>query len=323
VDVLTRTSSIHTRSVLELIGNTPLLSFKRIGSHMAPVRVLAKAEWYNPGGSVKDRAALSMILDGERRGLLTKDKTILDATSGNTGIAYAMIAAERGYKVKLALPSNASVERKQSLMAYGAEMVFTDASESTDGAQRYVKKLYDSEPEKYFYPDQYNNDANWRAHYETTGKEIWSQTDGQVTHFVAGMGTSGTFMGVTRRLKEYNPAVQCITMQPDSPLHGLEGMKHMGSAIVPGIYEPDIADEQVEVGTEDAHRMVLRLAREEGLLVGPSSGANLVAAFHIAEKLKAQGVKNAVVVTIFCDSAAKYLSDRWWQETESEAENWP
>jgi S-sulfo-L-cysteine synthase (O-acetyl-L-serine-dependent) len=324
VDVLTRpTAALHTRSVLELIGNTPLLSFKRIDSHVAPIRVLAKAEWYNPGGSVKDRAALGMILDGERRGLLTKDKIILDATSGNTGIAYAMIAAERGYKVKLALPSNASVERKQSLKAYGAEMVFTDASESTDGAQRYVKKLYEAEPEKYFYPDQYNNDANWRAHYETTGKEIWAQTAGQVTHFVSGMGTSGTFMGVTRRLKEYNPAIQCITMQPDSPLHGLEGMKHMASAIVPGIYDPDLADEQVEVSTEKAHCMVIRLAREEGLLVGPSSGANLAAALGVAEKLKSQGVKDAVVVTIFCDSAAKYLADRWWQETECDAENWP
>jgi cysteine synthase B len=314
---------MHTRSVLDLIGNTPLLSFKRVAEQVAPVRVLAKAEWCNPGGSVKDRAALSMILDGERRGLLTKDKIILDATSGNTGIAYAMIAAERGYKVKLALPKNASIERKQSLVAYGADLVFTDPGEGTDGAQRYVKKLYDARPDQYFYPDQYNNDANWRAHFETTGKEIWNQTGGQVTHFVSGMGTSGTFMGVTRRLKKYNPAVQCISMQPDSPLHGLEGMKHMPSAIVPGIYDPEVADGQIEIGTEDAHRMVLKLAREEGLLVGPSSGANLVAAIKMAEKLKADGVKDGVVVTIFCDSAAKYLSDRWWQETYDEAENWP
>jgi cysteine synthase B len=221
------------------------------------------------------------------------------------------------------LPGNVSTERKQSLRAYGAEMVFTDPGESTDGAQRYVKKLYDAEPGKYFYPDQYNNEANWRAHYETTGKEIWAQTAGQVTHFVSGMGTSGTFMGVTRRLKEYNPAVQCITMQPDSPLHGLEGMKHMASAIVPGIYDPELADYQVQVSTEEAHRTVLRLAREEGLLVGPSSGANLAAAIGVAQKLKANGAKDAVVVTIFCDSAAKYLSDRWWQETENDAENWP
>jgi len=324
VDVLTRTPSMHQRSLLELIGDTPLLAFRRVTSHVAPVRVFAKAEWYNPGGSVKDRAALSMILDGERRGLLTKGKIILDATSGNTGIAYAMIAAERGYKVKLVLPKNASVERKQTLMAFGADLVFTDPGEGTDGAQRHVKKLYDAHPERYFYPDQYNNDANWRAHYETTAKEIWEQTAGQVTHFVAGMGTSGTFTGTTRRLKEFNPSIQCISMQPDSPLHGLEGMKHMPTAIVPGIYDPELADEQIDISTEDAHTMVLKLAREEGILVGPSSGANLVAAIKIAERLKSQGVKDAVVVTIFCDSAAKYMNDRWWQETAySEADNWP
>jgi S-sulfo-L-cysteine synthase (O-acetyl-L-serine-dependent) len=323
VEVLNRKPSLQTRSVLDLIGNTPLLSFNRLAKAVAPVRVLAKAEWYNPGGSVKDRAALSMILDGERRGLLTKDKTILDATSGNTGIAYAMIAAERGYKVKLALPANASTERKQTLMAFGAELILTDASESTDGAQRHVKKLYAANPEKYFYPDQYNNDANWKAHYETTGKEILTQTAGQVTHFVAGMGTSGTFMGVTRRLKQFNPAITCISMQPDGPLHGMEGMKHMPSAIVPGIYDPELADDQVEVSTEDAHRMVLHLAREDGILVGPSSGANLVAAMRLAEQAKAAGQNDAVIVTIFCDSASKYLSDRWWKEVQSEAENWP
>jgi cysteine synthase B len=301
--------SLAGRSVLELIGNTPLVGLKRLGSEMRGVKVLGKAEWANPGGSVKDRAALSMILDGERRGLLTKDKTIVDATSGNTGIAYAMIAAERGYKVKLALPKNASPERKQTLKAYGAELVLTDPTEGTDGAQRYVKKLVESEPGKYFYPDQYNNDANWRAHYETTANEIWRQTDGQITHFVAGMGTSGTFMGVTRRLKELNPSIQCISMQPNSPLHGLEGMKHMASALVPGIYDSTLADEQIEVATEHAQRMVLRLAREEGILVGVSSGANLVAAMNVAEKLK-----EGVVVTIFCDSAAKYLSEDFWHE---------
>jgi cysteine synthase B len=304
--------------LLQLIGNTPLVSFQRVARGVEPVRVYAKAEWYNPGGSVKDRAALSMILDGERRGLLTHKKTIIDATSGNTGIAYAMIAAERGYKVKLALPSNASIERKQSLIAYGAELIFTDPHEGTDGAQRYVKNLVESDPEKYFYPDQYNNDANWKAHYETTAMEIWRQTEGRVTHFVTGVGTSGTFMGVTRRLKELNPAIQCFSMQPDSPLHGLEGLKHMPTALVPGIYEPEIADGQIEVATEDAHQMVLRLAREEGLLVGVSSGANLVAALNVARKLK-----DGVVVTIFCDSAAKYLSESFWQDTISEAENWP
>jgi cysteine synthase B len=310
----------RSRSVLELIGNTPLLAFKRIGPSRPGVSVLAKAEWCNPGGSVKDRAALNMILDGERRGLLRPGKTIFDATSGNTGIAYAMIGAERGYRVKLALPKNVSVERKQSLLAYGAELVFTDPHEGTDGAQRYVKRMVDADPDRYFYPDQYNNDANWKAHYETTAMEIWDQTEGQVTHFVAGVGTSGTFMGVTRRLKELNPAIQCICMQPDSPLHGLEGMKHMATALVPGIYHPEIADRQVEVSTEDAHATVLRAAREEGLLIGVSSGANLYAAMGIASELE-QGV----VVTIFCDSAAKYLSESFWLEglASSEAENWP
>jgi cysteine synthase B len=318
VEQTQRAPAIAARSVLQLIGNTPLLSFRRITRSLAPIQIYAKAEWYNPGGSVKDRAALNMILDGERRGLLTRDKTIVDATSGNTGIAYAMIAAERGYKVKLALPRNASVERKQSLIAYGAELILTDPHESTDGAQRYVKTLVENDPEKYFYPDQYNNDANWRAHYETTAMEIWNQTQGRVTHFVTGLGTSGTFMGVTRRLKELNPAIQCISMQPDSPLHGLEGLKHMETAMVPGIYDSGIADSQVEVATEDAHQMVLRLAREEGYLVGVSSGANLVGAMKVASELK-----DGVVVTIFCDSAAKYLSESFWQDVTSEAENWP
>jgi len=318
VNELELESGIQSRSILSLIGNTPLLSFKRVSHPDGDVQLLAKAEWYNPGGSVKDRAALGMILDGERRGLLTKDKILIDATSGNTGIAYAMIAAERGYRVKLALPRNASVERKQSLIAYGAELILTDPTESTDGAQRYVKNLVDESPEKYFYPDQYNNDANWRAHYETTGVEIWNQTAGRVTHFVAALGTSGTFMGVTRRLKEFNPDIQCISVQPDSPLHGLEGVKHMGSAIVPGIYDPTLADAQIDVATEDAHQMVLRLAREEGYLVGVSSGANLFAARQVAS-----GLKQGVVVTIFCDSAAKYLSESFWQDVNSTAENWP
>jgi cysteine synthase B len=301
---------VHGRSVLDLIGNTPLVGFRRIDAELGGVKVFGKAEWANPGGSVKDRAALSMIVDGERRGLLTRDKILVDATSGNTGIAYAMICAERGYRVKLALPKNASEERKQTLRAYGADLVLTDPTEGTDGAQRFVKKLVENDPGKYFYPDQYNNPANWRAHYETTAMEIWRQTDGQITHFVAGMGTSGTFMGVSKRLKELNPAIQCISMQPNSPLHGLEGMKHMASALVPGIYDPNLADDLIEVATEDAHRMVLRLAREEGILVGVSSGGNLVAAMNVAEKLK-----EGVVVTIFCDSAAKYLSEDFWRET--------
>jgi cysteine synthase B len=314
---------MQSRSVVDLIGNTPLLGFNRIFDHLLPVQIFAKAEWYNPGGSVKDRAALGMIVDGERRGLLTRDKIILDATSGNTGIAYAMIAAERGYKVKLALPKNASPERKQSLLAYGAELVFTDPGEGTDGAQRKVKELFNADPDLYFYPDQYNNDANWRAHYETTGREIWQQTGGRITHFVAGLGTSGTFMGVTRRLKEYNPEITCISMQPDSPLHGLEGMKHMETALVPGIYDAKLADEQIEISTELAHEMVLQLARQEGFLIGPSSGANLVAAMQIAGRLQKEGREDGVVVTICCDSAAKYLSDRWWSEVHTDAENWP
>ena len=296
-------------SAPELIGETPLVTLNRITDGTSGVRISAKVEWFNPGGSVKDRAALSMILDGERRGLLTKDKTIIDATSGNTGIAYAMIAAHRGYKLRLALPRNASVERKQTLLAYGADLILTDATEGTDGAQRVAKRIADANPDQYFYPDQYNNPANWRAHYETTAMEIWRQTDGQITHFVTGLGTSGTFVGVTRRLKELNPAIQCISVQPDSPLHGLEGMKHMPTALVPGIYDTGLADEQLEVSTEDAHRMVLRLAREEGLLVGVSSGANAAAALQIAGRLK-----DGVVVTIFCDSAAKYLSESFWTE---------
>jgi cysteine synthase B len=310
---------MQTRSMIDLIGNTPLLAFGRVFDHLLPVQIFAKAEWYNPGGSVKDRAALSMILDGERRGLLTKDKILLDATSGNTGIGYAMIAAERGYRVRLAMPKNASAERKQSLLAYGAELIFTDPGEGTDGAQRKVKEMYRAEPDLYFYPDQYNNDANWRAHYETTGREIWQQTGGRITHFVAGLGTSGTFMGVTRRLKEYNPAVTCISMQPDGPLHGMEGMKHMDTAIVPGIYDPSLADETIEISTEAAHQMVLKLAKNEGFLIGPSSGANLVAAMKIAERLKNQQLEDAVVVTIGCDSASKYLSDRWWTEAANDA----
>jgi cysteine synthase B len=315
--------ALQTRSVIDLIGNTPLLAFGRVFDHLSPIQIFAKAEWYNPGGSVKDRAALSMILDGERRGLLTTDKILLDATSGNTGIAYAMIAAERGYRVKLALPKNASPERKQSLSAYGAELIFTDPGEGTDGAQRKVKELFRADPHRYFYPDQYNNPANWQAHYETTGREIWQQTGGRITHFVAGLGTSGTFMGVTRRLKEYNPGIVCISMQPDSPLHGLEGMKHMATAMVPGIYDPTLADETIEIDTDAAHQMVLKIARHEGFLIGPSSGANLVAATKIAERLQRQGNEDAVVVTIGCDSAAKYLSDRWWSQAQNEAEIWP
>ncbi len=315
---------IKPRSLLELIGNTPLLGFKRLTQQVAPVQIFAKAEWYNPGGSVKDRAALAMILDGDRRSLLNRSKILIDATSGNTGIAYAMIAAERGYKAALALPKNASMERKQCLRAYGAELILTDPGEGTDGAQRYVKNLVAENPGKYFYPDQYNNDANWRAHYDSTAPEIWKQTSQQITHFVTGMGTSGTFIGTSRKLKELNPAIRCISVQPDAPLHGLEGMKHMPTALVPGIYDPSVADDQLEISTEEAQEMVIRLAREEGLLVGVSSGANLAAALKVAKTLK-----EGVVVTIFCDSAAKYLSESFWsagtgyQNQAAAAENWP
>jgi cysteine synthase B len=306
-------SPVRGRSIVDQIGNTPLLGFKRITDSVAPVQVLAKAEWYNPGGSVKDRAALNMILDGEQRGLLTRDKILLDATSGNTGIAYAMLAAERGYRLTLCLPKNASPERKQCLRAYGAELILTDPHEGTDGAQRYAKRLVAEEPGRYFYPDQYNNAANWRAHYQTTAMEIWRQTEGRITHFVTGLGTSGTFVGTSRRLKELNPNIQCISMQPDAPLHGLEGLKHMETALVPGIYDPSVADDQIEVETEAAQRMVVRLAREEGLLVGVSSGGNMVAAMRVAAKVR-DSLGHGVVVTIFCDSAAKYLSEGFWDE---------
>lgn len=316
--LVARQSETLGRSVLDLIGNTPLLAFRRVVRTVAPVQVLGKAEWYNPGGSVKDRAAMNMILDGERRGLLTRDKILVDATSGNTGIAYAMIAAERGYRVRLALPKNASPERKRCLEAYGAELILTDPTEGTDGAQRYVKDMVAKHPGRYFYPDQYNNAANWQAHYLTTANEIWRQTEGRITHFVTGLGTSGTFIGVTRRLKELNPAIQCISVQPDGPLHGLEGMKHMPTALRPGFYDESVADEAMEIATEDAQTMVVRLAREEGLLVGVSSGANMAAAMKVAEQLN-----EGVVVTIFCDSAAKYLSESFWREIHSEAENWP
>jgi cysteine synthase B len=316
---------VKGKSITDQIGHTPLLGFKRITNSVAPVQVLAKAEWYNPGGSVKDRAALNMVLDGERRGLMTPDKILIDATSGNTGIAYAMIAAERGYRLTLALPKNASPERKQCLRAYGAELILTDPHEGTDGAQRYVKKLVAEHPDRYFYPDQYNNNANWQAHYQTTANEIWQQTNGQITHFVTGLGTSGTFIGTARRLKELNPAIVCISMQPDAPLHGLEGMKHMATALVPGIYDPRVADEQIEVDTEAAQHMVVKLARGEGLLVGVSSGGNLVAAMRVARQIKQRG-SAGVVVTIFCDSAAKYLSEDFWDEyaeLRTESENWP
>ena len=295
-------------SLLDLIGNTPLIKLANLVENPR-AEIYGKAEWANPGGSVKDRPALNMILEGERSGALTRDKTIIDATSGNTGIAYAMIAAARGYRVKLCLPKNASEERKRILEAYGVELVLTDPLAGSDGAILAVREIVAADPDKYFYPDQYNNPANWRAHYETTGVEIFEQTGGRITHFVAGLGTSGTFVGAGRRLRELKPEVKLISMQPDSPFHGLEGLKHMETAIVPGIYEPSLADEEVEVGTEEAHAMVKRLARREGWFVGISSAANVVAAMRVAER-----IDEGVIVTILADDASKYLSEKFWDE---------
>jgi S-sulfo-L-cysteine synthase (O-acetyl-L-serine-dependent) len=295
-------------SLLDLIGNTPLIKLANLVGNPR-VEIYGKAEWANPGGSVKDRPALNMILEGERSGALTRDKTIIDSTSGNTGIAYAMIAAARGYRVKLCLPKNASEERKRILEAYGVELVLTDPLAGSDGAILVVREIVAADPDKYFYPDQYNNPANWRAHYETTGVEIFEQTRGRVTHFVAGLGTSGTFVGTGRRLRELKPEVKLISMQPDSPFHGLEGLKHMETAIVPGIYDPTLADEEVEVDTEEAHAMVKRLARREGWFVGISSAANVVAAMRVAER-----IDEGVIVTVLSDDASKYLSEKFWEE---------
>src|SRR5579859_700046 len=298
--------------VLDRIGNTPLLRIGRIAAHLANVEICAKAEWFNPGGSVKDRPAKSMIEAGLASGELRPGKTILDATSGNTGIAYAMIGAALGYPVKLFLPHSASEERKRILQAYGAELVMTPGDEGTDGAIRRVRGLADAEPEKYFYPDQYSNPANWQAHYHGTANEIWQQTGGRITHFVTALGTSGTFVGTTRRLKELNPEIRCISLQPDGPWNGLEGWKHMPTALRPAIYDDTLADENLEISTEEAYRMVKRLAREEGLLVSPSAAAALNGCLTVAEKIPAD--EHAVMVTVFADSAAKYLSERFWGE---------
>jgi cysteine synthase B len=302
-------------SLLNQIGNTPLLRLAKLDAQFPGVEIYAKAEFFNPGGSVKDRAGLNMILDGERTGKLTHDRTILDATSGNTGIAYAMIGAIKGYKVKLCLPANASHERKQILTAYGAEMVFSDPGEGSDGAIRLCRQVYEESPDAYFYPDQYNNPANWRAHYDGTAVEIMEQTSGAITHFVACMGTSGTFMGTSRRLKRDIPHVQCISAQPSSGFHGLEGLKHMPTAIVPGIYDPSIADENLWIETEDAYRMTRWLGRHEGVLAGMSSGANVHAARAVARRLAAED-RSGVVVTVLCDGATKYLSEPFWNEED-------
>ena len=299
-------------ALLERIGNTPLLRLERVGSEFPNAEFCAKAEWFNPGGSVKDRPALSMIQAGLASGALRAGKTIIDATSGNTGIAYAMIGAAMGYPVKLCLPDSASHERKRILGAFGAELVITAGDEGTDGAIRKVHEIVNADPEKYFYPDQYSNPANWQAHYRTTANEIWQQTGGRITHFVTGLGTSGTFVGTTRRLKELNPAIRCVSLQPDASFHGLEGWKHMETAIRPAIYDDKLADENLEVSTEEAYRLVKRIAREEGLLVSPSAAAALLGCFAIAACLPKK--RNAVIVTVFADSAAKYLNERFWDE---------
>ena len=301
----------HFHDLESQIGNTPLLGLCRVSRELpAGVEIFVKAEHMNPGGSVKDRAALAMILDGECSGRLYPGKVILDATSGNTGIAYAMLGAARGYAVTLCLPANASEERKRILRIHGAEVIETDPLQGSDGAQTIAREMATRDGAKYFYPDQYNNDANWRAHYEGTGREIWEQTEGRVTHFVAGLGTCGTFTGVVRRLKESNPSMRAISMEPDSPIHGLEGLKHLPTSRMPGIFDPRLADETVEVATEEAQAMTRRLAREEGLFVGVSSGANVLAALSVARRLP----PGSVVVTILCDGGERYFSERFWTE---------
>jgi cysteine synthase B len=299
-------------TLLERIGNTPLLRFDTLTRDLPTVQLLGKAEWYNPGGSVKDRTAASIVADARRSGKLALGEILLDSTSGNTGIAYAMLGAALGFPVTLCVPENVSIERKRILQAYGANIVFTDPGEGSDGATRIAHELAEKHPDLYFYADQYSNDANWRAHYQTTANEIWQQTEGRVTHFVSIMGTTGTFVGTTRRLKELNPRIRCVSLQPDSPFHGIEGTKHLGSTLVPGIYDASLADENLGVRTEDAHAMARRLAREEGLLVGVSAAAAIVGSLMVAEALKKQ--QPALIVTILPDSGDKYLSERFWNE---------
>ena len=303
------------KHIFSLIGNTPLIRIKKLAEQWSipeSIEIYGKAEWMNPGGSVKDRAALNIIETAEAEGKLTRDRILLDATSGNTGIAYAMISAVKGYNVTLCLPENASKERKAILNAYGAKLIETPASESSDGAIRKAIELYNENPDKYFYADQYNNNANWQAHYHSTGIEIFEQTEGTITHFLAAIGTSGTFVGTTRRLKTFNPEITCIAAQPDIAVHGIEGIKHLESAMVPGIYDPKLPDRIIEVSTEIAYDYVQRLAKEEGLLVGISAAANLCAALMIGKELADQG-KPGVVVTILCDNGMKYLSEPLWK----------
>jgi cysteine synthase B len=301
------------QSLLDRIGNTPLLRFDRLTEHLPGVTLLGKAEWYNPGGSVKDRAAANIVAEGRLSGQFSPGKTLLDATSGNTGIAYAMLGAAEGFPVTLCMPQNVSAERKKILSAYGANILYTDPGDGSDGAIRLARELAVKHPDLYFYADQYSNNANWLAHYHGTANEIWQQTEGRVTHFVAMLGTSGTFMGTTRRLRELNPAIRCISLQPDSSFHGIEGAKHMASAIVPKIYDPSLADENLEIATEDAYAMCRRIARDCGLLLGISAAAGVFGSLKIAEQLPL-GEEQAVIVTILCDNGDKYLSERFWTE---------
>ena len=302
------------QSLLDRIGNTPLLRFDQLTTHLPGVTLLGKAEWHNPGGSVKDRAAANIVAEGRRSGRFSSGKILLDATSGNTGIAYAMLGAAQGFPVTLCMPTNVSLERKKIVSAYGANILYTDAGEGSDGAIRMARELAAKHPDLYFYADQYSNDANWLAHYHGTANEIWQQTEGRITHFVAMLGTSGTFMGTTRRLRELNPAIRCISLQPDSAFHGIEGAKHMASAIVPKIYDASLADEDLEIATEDAHAMARRIARECGALLGISAAAGIFASLKVAEQLQLRKQQEAVIVTILCDSGDKYLSERFWTE---------
>ncbi len=306
--------------IVDLIGYTPLIRLRRVTRHLPDtVEIYGKAEWFNPGGSVKDRPAWNIVRTAIDRGELRPGKRLLDATSGNTGIAFAMIGAALGFGVTLCMPANVSLERKRILKAFGAEVILTDPLEGSDGAIRMARKLYAENPDLYYYADQYNNPANWQAHYETTGVEIWKQTEGRITHFVAGLGTTGTFVGVGRRLREYKPDIKLISLQPDSPFHGIEGLKHLETAIVPGIYDPALADANLEISTEDAYRMAKRLAREEGLLVGISAAAAVVGSLRVAEQIvheaEQRGVEpRAVIVTILCDGADRYLSEHFWDD---------
>ena len=305
------------RSILERIGNTPLLRFERVGAQAPDAEIYAKAEWANPGGSVKDRAAAGIVQEALASGKLNGGKQLLDSTSGNTGIAYAMLGAACGFGVTLCMPANVSLERKRILQAYGAEIIYTDPGEGSDGAILRAREIIAQHPDQYFYADQYSNDANWRAHYHGTANEIWEQTEGRITHFVAMLGTSGTFMGTTRRLKELNPRIECTSLQPDSPFHGIEGAKYMPTAIVPRIYDPTLADRNLEISTEECYAMANRLARCEGLLVGPSGAAALVGAISVARESQ---IAHPVVVCIFCDSGDKYLSERFWDGAKPDYE---